>query len=149
MGCWQLIEPTASPLLSRGWGWDWEFQTSYHKVGSTGNQPPALGALKSYLMNIAKDTLQISSLRKFQGFQKLWKRPTIYEKYILVIFVTIYIYIFNESHSTLVKTFFVFFSLVLILGLCVFLFPCFCIVLVLMFLRSEITFQSVHTILII
>ena len=46
----------APPHLPGGWEWGWKFQPSNPLIGYPGNQPPSLGASKSHLIHITKDT---------------------------------------------------------------------------------------------
>lgn len=53
-------------------------------------------------LNNKKTRFLFSTLRKFQGFQELWakncgRRPNIYDKYILVIWMTKYIFLINHN----------------------------------------------------
>ena len=83
--------------MSAGWA-----ESSNHPlVDSISNQPPSISAFQSHFIKWQKTPFSVSTLRKFYGFQELWAkncgRPNIYEKYILVIWMTKYIFLINHN----------------------------------------------------
>ena len=91
--------PLPSPEIR---GWEWKFQPSNQVNGSPGHQPPYLGFFQKSLHSNNKRYLFHSQHLKFQWFGELWfrncvQRPNIYEKCILVIWMTKYIFLTNHS----------------------------------------------------